>query len=1349
MKYPSLPVAGTALALCRRRLLVTAAVAALAALASAGVGHAQDQPVVPAAPTVALRSCDTGCLIVDAGSFTYTDGSALALPPDGAYALANGGDAPLLEVQGRRTGATRWADWNHVADHDVHWGVRRGDVSGHLEARGLRDGSSYDVRARVRDPNDPANAVSDWSTVASAAPAAWPGVSALRADVGPVTGAHEHEGRYALHLSWTAPVNGPSYSGYYVSAAYVVGDEFDCHNDLNRADPYRVFNNLIDNEFVAATAAEIETEAGALGGPLRVCVSPAVGPDDGRQVALAQARGAVPSVVHNPQVRRRADGGHVLSWMPAELSDGVITASQWRYHTHDLVEVDGHPVENWSEPVTVTGAASEVEFTFPAEPRHGDPYLFSVRSKSGTGWGAWSNSGGHYRFARNHPPTVESPIDDITLLGVVEPMNANGTHDYRDEQRAVIGLLDVFTDYDGHPLRYAASSSDTDAAWVQMTGSYTLTVYAADPGEAVVTVTASDGHGGTVKDEFTVTVEDPFDPWVYDINGGGRIDERGWRLAKSDYAACASWVTDPDNAARPSEDVVSRIGCYGETGKPYLNLMLVKRLHEQGHVRVYLSWADTVDGNDGHAVVGENVGTLQVHVRRHQPAPAGGAVYDLLLAGNTPGASDADVHPFSSQVTIAEGQREGSATLKVVDDRIDETRRYRGVSDHDPEAHETFIVTAVSPDGVRLGRVLLSIRDDDGSVDAPLVPCDRDGATCNERPQPNGLPDLLLLNERENRSVSLAQAFSDPEGDALTLTAKSSNASVATAAVTGQTLVVDPQSKGNAVITVSARDSAGGEASTSFVLTVRAAPAVDAPIADISNLVKGAARQVSLSGVFRDPDGGSLTHEAVSSNEAVVQVSLTAQQLTVTATGRGTATVTVTAVDEDGNRTDDPFTVAVLNQAPTLTGTLGDLVFAVAGGSRQVPLSGLFSDQDGDALTYQASSSDTSKATAAVSGSTLTVTAMARGMATTTVTAIDGRGGSVAESFGVTVKAAPIAKDSLLSDLTLVEETGTDRTLAGVFVDPDGDALSIRAQVSNHDAVHVDVYDGTLHVFGVAPGTATVTLTATDSDGNAAQGSFTVTVTAAPEPEPDNAPPVVAYYLGDETLFHESDAYDVPIARVFKDPDGDALIIRAAASNASVVTATVSSDYGTLALVAQSRGTATVTATAADGRGGSVSQSFTVTVKAAPVVASAISDVSDLEEGYEHDVALSGVFHDADGDDLHHWAESTDDGVAYAFVDASMLTVVGESPGSATITVYAEDVDGNRTHASFAVTVVEPAGDGAADVSCPEHYRHVHDGGDHWHSFFANEYSGECDHSVGRLSGNVNYHEHEHEHEQD
>ena len=73
----------------------------------------------------------------------------------------------------------------------------------------------------------------------------------------------------------------------------------------------------------------------------------------------------------------------------------------------------------------------------------------------------------------------------------------------------------------------------------------------------------------------------------------------------------------------------------------------------------------------------------------------------------------------------------------------------------------------------------------------------------------------------------------------------------------------------------------------------------------------------------------------------------------------------------------------------------------------------------------------------------------------------------------------------------------------------------------------------------------------------------------------------------------------------------------------------VAPGYLTLTVTAQTRGTATITVTADDGRGGTVDDDFSVTVKAAPVVASAISDVSGLEvEGSTQDVSLSGVFSD-------------------------------------------------------------------------------------------------------------------------
>ena len=94
----------------------------------------------------------------------------------------------------------------------------------------------------------------------------------------------------------------------------------------------------------------------------------------------------------------------------------------------------------------------------------------------------------------------------------------------------------------------------------------------------------------------------------------------------------------------------------------------------------------------------------------------------------------------------------------------------------------------------------------------------------------------------------------------------------------------------------------------------------------------------------------------------------------------------------------------------------------------------------------------------------------------------------------------------------------------------------------------------------------------------------------------------------------------------------------------------------------------------------------------APVVSSALADVSGLEIGATQDVSLSGVFDDADGDALSFSATSDDESVATVSVapDGSALTLSGIAAGTATITVTAEDAGGNRVSDTFDVTVAAP-----------------------------------------------------------
>ena len=575
----------------------------------------------------------------------------------------------------------------------------------------------------------------------------------------------------------------------------------------------------------------------------------------------------------------------------------------------------------------------------------------------------------------------------------------------------------------------------------------------------------------------------------------------------------------------------------------------------------------------------------------------------------------------------------------------------------------------------------------------------------------NAMGDVTIVTESGTRQISLSGVFSDADNDSLSITAASSDEAVATVSVAadGSSLTVSARARGTSVITVTAADGRGGTISGSFTVTVKAAPTVALAPAGVSGLEVGSTRDVSLSGVFSDADGDALTVTAASSSDAVATVTVAAgySSLTVTGVAEGTATITVTAQDADGNRVSHDFDVAVTpapqqqqvvdpnNNAPTVASAIADATIVKETGTHQVSLSGVFSDADNDSLTVTAASSDTAVATVSVAAdqSSLTVTARARGTAAITVTARDGNGGSVSDAFTVTVKAAPVVA-SALADLSLAEGAAPEVSLSGVFSDADGDALTVTTDTTDENVANAFAFQDTLYVTAFTAGSATVTVTAQDSDGNTVSDQFAVTV-AAPQQQqqdpPPNRAPTVAGALADATIVNESGTQQVALSGAFSDADNDALTVTAASGDEAVATVSMASDYSGLTVSAQARGTATITVTADDGNGGTVSDSFTVTVKAAPVVASAISDVSGLEEGSTRDVSLSGVFNDADGDSLTITAASSDNGKATASVasDGSTLTLTGVSEGTATITVTAQDTDGNRVSDAFDVTVVK------------------------------------------------------------
>ena len=276
------------------------------------------------------------------------------------------------------------------------------------------------------------------------------------------------------------------------------------------------------------------------------------------------------------------------------------------------------------------------------------------------------------------------------------------------------------------------------------------------------------------------------------------------------------------------------------------------------------------------------------------------------------------------------------------------------------------------------------------------------GGTTNRPPRAMGsVPAQTLAVGGAARSVDVARYFTDPDGDRLTYTGRSSRTTVASASVSGSMVTLSPVSAGTATVTVTARDPAGASATQSIAVTVEE----DGGTSDtfgvgerIPTFPRGSA---ALSGSFRN---------------ASVQLSGGVATVTIGAGGYArysdyTYTCTVSEcviVDQEVRRgvVRRESSGGETNRAPRATGSIPGRTLMVGGAAVSVNVSPYFTDPDGDALTYSASPDRTGIVRARASGSAVTLTAVFPGTATVTVTARDSGGLTATQSIGVTVRAA-------------------------------------------------------------------------------------------------------------------------------------------------------------------------------------------------------------------------------------------------------------------------------------------------------------------------------------------------------
>jgi len=529
-----------------------------------------------------------------------------------------------------------------------------------------------------------------------------------------------------------------------------------------------------------------------------------------------------------------------------------------------------------------------------------------------------------------------------------------------------------------------------------------------------------------------------------------------------------------------------------------------------------------------------------------------------------------------------------------------------------------------SSTSVALGNYTVTVRASDGSggtVDASFTL-----AVVNNPPSP-------VANSTQTATAGTAwsyvvNAFNDVNQDPLTYTVSGLPSWMSWDPITRK-LSGTPGPVGSWTITVTASDGTAS-ANTSFVVTTpNVAPIVQAAIGTQSVARNTTWNFLIPANTFKDNNGDAMSYSIVGALPNGVTfngASFGGKPLDL-----GTFTITVRASDGNGGYKDTSFTLTVTNTPPAYTAGSLPARSGQSGAAVSWALpAGSFSDANADALAYSLyvlipehevwywnaqddapdSRTEPAKWVAAsgvglsigsdgkITGSSLyplSISQVDPGYPyyvanridynyQLRIVATDPSQASASGNFTVSVNAAPSA-GSLPNQWI---KSGLAWSYAfNAFNDANNDSLTYAVSGLPAGLSHPGGTSRTISGTPTTAGTYTVTVQANDGKGGVTSASFTLTVYA-------NSAPTAPTIPNQSGTVGTSFSYTVP---GFSDPDNDAL-----SYSASGVPAGLSFNPSTMVIsgTPSTAGTYTVTVTANDGRGGTVSKAFTITIAALP-----------------------------------------------------------------------------------------------------------------------------------------------------
>ena len=517
----------------------------------------------------------------------------------------------------------------------------------------------------------------------------------------------------------------------------------------------------------------------------------------------------------------------------------------------------------------------------------------------------------------------------------------------------------------------------------------------------------------------------------------------------------------------------------------------------------------------------------------------------------------------------------------------------------------------------------------------------------NDPPSAVGRVPNQSLSVQGTETFDASLYFSDEDiGDRLLVTATSRDTTIASVSVARAADVsVTGEGIGTARIELTATDTSGSIATQLFDVKVVAnrAPVAQSQaftdrLPENSEMLVGDIVDVSLAGLFVDPDGDTVevTVESLDDTVLLVSPSSDGSTLTLVARALGTSDLIFTATDSASNVTTEIHTIDVVSQLSAtneppmldqaaLNKALPENNTMVVGNFHDMMFAGIFSDPEGGSLLVKVSTSDVNVLEVAASDATDTVTlfAISEGSADLTIAATDD--GDLTTETVVTIKViadssvvdnqAPVLDfeafaAALPPDRSIVLRRFFNMDLTGLFTDPDGDSITLSADSSDTSVLRVSLRQNGTAAFLLARsiGSADLIITASDPEGNETEARATIEVIE----ESDNRPPTIdrealTNALPTSNSMSEGEFFELQLDTLFSDPDGDDDIValEGSSSDSDVLDVSVD-DTNLLTALALSPGDAVLSLVARDNAGAETKIDETITVTAASAASLAI-----------------------------------------------------------------------------------------------------------------------------------------------